>query len=94
MDEGTRIARSYVADNQGKLIPALFQSPTQFATLTPQSWDFKLTGEVDVATEIVIAFAVGNASMTKIGFGNNEVRYSMRHEGGHWILMSAETRLQ
>jgi len=94
MDEGTKIARSYFPDNQGKLMRALIQSLTQFATMTPQSWDFKLVSEAGDTAEIVVAFTVGNASMAKIGISNTEVRYSMRREGGNWILMSAETTLQ
>jgi len=73
---------------------ALVQSLTKFATMTPQSWDFNLVCAAGVTIEIVTAFTVGNSPMTKIGIGNTEVGYSMRHGGGNLILLSAQTKLQ
>jgi len=94
MDEGTKIAQSFFPDNRGPLIRGLIQSLTQFATWTPESWDFKSLSEAGDTTEIVVDFTVGNASMVKLGIGNTEVRYRIRGDGPNWTLLSVEASPQ
>jgi hypothetical protein len=94
MDGGTKIAQSFFPSNQGPLTRSLVQSLTQFATLSPESWEFKSTNETADTTEVVVNFVVGNASMAKLGMGNSEARYKMQGSGTNWTLLSAEANLQ
>lgn len=94
MNEGSEIAQSFFPGNQGKLMRALIQSLTQFATVTPDSWEFESIDEAGDTSQIVVNFKIGNASMVKLGIGSSKVRYTLRRDDGSWTLMSAEANLQ
>ena len=94
MDGGTKIAQRFFPGNEGPLARSVVQSLTQFAALSPESWEFVSVTETGDATEIVVNFTVGNTSMAQIGMGSSEARYTLQGGDTNWTLSSAVANVQ